>query len=69
MTMATQTRGKLVKDSVATISFTISLYSIGNMQMVFPKPVVKGVFDVVEKSKMLQSKNDEDGLVLKCYCK
>ena len=62
MTMATQARGKLVKDSLQPLVLR-SLYKIGNLQMVFPKPVVKGVFDVVQKSEIL--KNDEDGLVLK----
>lgn len=62
MTMATQAQGKLVKDSIQPLVLR-SLYKIGNMQMVFPKPVVKGVFDVVQKSQILQS--DYDGLVLK----
>ncbi len=63
-TMATQVKGKLVKDSLQPLALR-SLYIIGNMQMVFPKPVVKGVFDIVEKPKRLQNKNDEDGVVLK----
>ncbi len=62
MTMATQAQGKLVKDSLQPLVLR-SLYKIGNMQMVFPKPVVKGVFDVVQKSQILQ--NDYDGLVFK----
>jgi cytochrome c-type biogenesis protein CcsB len=61
MTMATRAQGKLVKDSVQPL-YLRSRYVIGNMQFVFPKPVVKGVFDVVKKSKLL--KNDEDGVVL-----
>jgi len=61
MTMATQAQGNLVKDSIQPLILR-SLYKIGNMQMVFPKPVTKGVFDVVQKSKIL--KNDEDGVVL-----
>ncbi len=64
MTMATQARGKLIKDSLQPLILR-SLYRIGNMQMVFPKPVVKGTFDVVEKPIILQSKNDVDGVVLK----
>ena len=64
MTMATQAKGKLVKDSLQPLILR-SLYTIGAMQMVFPKPVVKGVFDIVEKPKKLQNKNDYDGLVLK----
>ena len=62
MTMATMAQGKLVKDSLQPLHLR-SRYVIGNMQMVFPKPVVKGVFDIVKKSKLL--KNDEDGVVLK----
>ncbi len=62
MTMATMAQGTLVKDSVQPLILR-SRYVIGNLQMVFPKPVVKGVFDVVQKSKIL--KNDEDGVVLK----
>lgn len=62
MTMATRAEGELVKDSIQPLVLR-SLYKIGNMQMVFPKPVVKGVFDVVQKSEIL--KNDSDGVVLK----
>ncbi|WNH09773.1 cytochrome c biogenesis protein CcsA [Thalassobellus suaedae] len=62
MTMATMAQGKLVKDSLQPLILR-SRYVIGNMQMVFPKPVVKGVFDIVQKSRIL--KNDSDGLVLK----
>ena len=62
MTMATMAKGTLVKDSIQPLKLR-SRYVIGNMQMVFPKPVVKGVFDIVQKSKIL--KNDEDGVVLK----
>ena len=62
ITMATQTQGKLVKDSLQPLVLR-SLYTIGNMQMVFPKPVVKGVFNVIQKTQIL--KNDYDGVVLK----
>jgi cytochrome c-type biogenesis protein CcsB len=62
MTMATMAEGKLVKDSLQPL-YLRSRYVIGNMQMVFPKPVVKGGFDIVQKSKLL--KNDQDGVVLK----
>ena len=61
MTMATRAQGKLVADSLQPL-YLRSRYVIGNMQMVFPKPVVKGVFDVVQKSQLL--KNDADGVVL-----
>ncbi|AUP77965.1 cytochrome c biogenesis protein CcsA [Flavivirga eckloniae] len=62
MTMATRAQGKLVKDSIQPLMLR-SRYVIGNMQMVFPKPVVKGVFDIVQKSQLL--KNDADGAVFK----
>ena len=62
MTMATRAQGLLVKDSIQPLILR-SRYIIGNMQIVFPKPVVKGVFDVVKKANFL--KNDEDGVVLK----
>ncbi|MDA9343840.1 cytochrome c biogenesis protein CcsA [Algibacter sp.] len=62
MTMATRAQGKLVKDSLQPLVLR-SLYKIGNMQMVFPNPVIKGVFDIVQKAQPL--KNDEDGVLLK----
>jgi len=62
MTMATRATGILVKDSVQPLHLR-SRYIIGNMQMVFPKPVVKGEFAIVKKPQIL--KNDEDGVVLK----
>ncbi len=61
MTMATMETGTLAKDSIQTLVLR-SRYVIGNLQMVFPKPVVKGVFDIVKKAKIL--KGDEDGLRL-----
>ena len=62
MTMATRAQGKLVKDSLQPLVLR-SLYKIGKMQMVFPNPVIKGVFDIVQKGQPL--KNDEDGVLLK----
>ncbi|OBX23154.1 cytochrome c biogenesis protein CcsA [Gelidibacter algens] len=62
MTMATRATGTLVKDSIQPLVLR-SRYVIGNMAMVFPKPMVKGVFDVVKKSEIL--KGDEDGVVMK----
>lgn len=61
MTMATGTQGILVKDSIQPLALR-SRYVIGNLQMVFPKPIVKGVFEVVKKPQIL--KGDEDGIVL-----
>ncbi|WP_375239850.1 cytochrome c biogenesis protein CcsA [Aurantibacter sp.] len=64
--MATMNKGKLYKDSIQPLMLR-SRYVIGEMQMVFPKPVTKGEFDIVQKSKLL--KNDEDGVVLKITTK
>jgi hypothetical protein len=61
MTMATGATGKLVKDSLQPLALR-SRYIIGNMQLVFPKPVIKGVFDVVKKPTFL--KGDDSGIVL-----
>jgi cytochrome c-type biogenesis protein CcsB len=63
LTMATQDQGLLVKDSIQPLRLR-SRYIIGNFQMVFPKPVIKGKFDIVEKSNMLNT-YAEDGLLLK----
>ncbi|MFD0990960.1 cytochrome c biogenesis protein CcsA [Mariniflexile jejuense] len=62
MVMATMAQGTLAKDSLQPLMLR-ARYVIGDMQMVFPKPVVKGVFDIVQKSQIL--KNDEDGAVFK----
>ncbi len=62
LTMTTMAQSKLYKDSLQPFLLR-SRYVIGNMQLVVPKPVVKGHFDIVQKSKIL--KNDEDGVVLK----
>ncbi len=62
MTMATGVQGRLVKDSIQPLVLR-SRYIIGNQAIVFPKPVIKGQFDIVKKSKLL--KGDEDGIALK----
>ena len=61
LTMATMQQGKLVKDSLQPLVLR-SRYVIGDMQLVFPKPVVKGTFDVVKKASFL--KQDENAVVL-----
>lgn len=61
MTMATGQTGTLAKDSLQPLILR-SRYIIGNMQLVFPKPVTKGVFDVVKKPERL--KGDDSGIVL-----
>lgn len=62
MTMATGQTGQVVKDSVQPLHLR-SRYVLGGMQMVFPKPVVKGTFDLVKKPQIL--KGDEDGASFK----
>ena len=62
MTMATGVQGRLVNDSIQPLVLR-SRYIIGNQAIVFPKPVIKGQFDIVKKSKLL--KGDEDGIALK----
>jgi cytochrome c-type biogenesis protein CcsB len=66
LTMATMASGALAKDSIQPLLLR-SRYVIAGMQMVFPKPVVKGVFDIVKKPQIL--KGDEDGLVMKVTSK
>ena len=60
MVMATRDMGQLVKDSLQPLHLR-ARYVIGNMQLVFPKPVIKGVFDIVKKPQLL--KGDADGAV------
>ena len=62
MTMATRQQGLLIKDSVQPLVLR-SRYIIGNQAIVFPKPVIKGVFDIVKKSELL--KGSEDGISLR----
>lgn len=59
--MASMAQGKLIKDSIQPLMLR-SRYVIGDMQLVFPKPVVKGKFDVVKKASFL--KQDENAVVL-----
>ncbi|WP_289044224.1 cytochrome c biogenesis protein CcsA [uncultured Olleya sp.] len=59
--MATMSQGLLIKDSIQPLMLR-SRYVIGDMQLVFPKPVVKGKFDVVKKASFL--KQDDNAVVL-----
>ncbi|MBR9847198.1 MAG: cytochrome c biogenesis protein CcsA, partial [Algicola sp.] len=61
MTMATRATGQLVKDSLQPLILR-SRYQIANLSMVFPKPVVKGNFELVKRSQMLRG--SEDGVVV-----
>ena len=59
--MASMTQGVLNKDTNESLNLR-SRYIINGQQLVFPKPVTKGVFDIVKKSELLKS--DQDGLEL-----
>ncbi|WP_431136905.1 cytochrome c biogenesis protein CcsA [Psychroserpens mesophilus] len=61
MTMATRATGQLVKDSLQPLILR-SRYQIANLSMVFPKPVIKGDFELVKRSQMLRG--SEDGVVI-----
>ncbi|SDH30536.1 cytochrome c biogenesis protein CcsA [Winogradskyella thalassocola] len=63
MTMATRVTGMLVKDSLQPLILR-SRYIIGNMQLVMPKPIVKGDFGIVKKPELLKTKADPDGLIM-----
>ncbi|MDB2349981.1 cytochrome c biogenesis protein CcsA [Flavobacteriaceae bacterium] len=62
MIMASGTNGMLEKNKKQVLNLR-SRYLIGNQAIVFPKNVVRGVFDIVQKSEILKS--DEDGVALK----
>ena len=59
--MASMTQGFLSKNSDELLNLR-ARYIINGQQLVFPKPVIKGVFDIVKKSELLKS--DQDGLEL-----
>ena len=62
MVMATMSLGKLNKNQKEPLRLR-SRYIINSQSIVFPKPVIKGVFDVVKKSELLKS--DQDAIELK----
>ena len=61
LVMATMNQGFLSKDSNEPLNLR-SRYIINGQQVVFPKPVIKGVFDIVKKAEILKS--DQDGVEL-----
>ena len=61
MVMANMSQGTLNKDTNESLKLR-ARYIINNQQLVFPKPAIKGVFDIVKKSELLKS--DQDGLEL-----
>uniref|UniRef100_UPI003569E954 cytochrome c biogenesis protein ResB n=1 Tax=Muriicola sp. TaxID=2020856 RepID=UPI003569E954 len=63
MRMADQFEGNLEKDSLQTLQLR-SLYSMGTMQFVFPEPVIKGSYGVVQVPEEEQDNNTQDALIL-----
>lgn len=61
MRMADQFQGTLVQDSLQPLMYR-SLYNTAGMQFVFPDPVIKGEYGVVEKE--VKTPNDEDAIIL-----
>lgn len=57
MRMADQFSGTLLKDSIQPLMLR-SLYNAANMQFVFPEPLVKGRFDVVEVEDKASARQD-----------
>lgn len=62
MRMADKKQGRLVADSTQALMLR-SLYNIGNLQFVFPDPVIKGEYDVVPLKN--PTKEDMDAVSLK----
>ncbi|BFM44834.1 cytochrome c biogenesis protein CcsA [Flavobacterium sp. CFS9] len=63
MRMADQLKGKVSKDNVQPLMMR-SLYSIGDIRIVFPDPAVKGVVDY-ESNNDYKAKSHHDALIVK----
>ncbi len=63
MRMADKLQGKVVKDIVQPLMMR-SLYSIGDMRIVFPEPAVKGVIGY-ESTNDFKAKEHKDALIVK----
>ena len=63
MRMADKLQGKVAKDSIQPLMMR-SLYSIGDMRVVFPEPAAKGVIGYDSKNDY-RAKGNNDALVLK----
>ena len=63
MRMADQLKGTVTKDNVQPLMMR-SLYSIGDIRIVFPEPAIKGVVDY-ESSNDFKAKTHHDALVVK----
>jgi cytochrome c-type biogenesis protein CcsB len=54
MRMADQFQGKLIADSLQDLQLR-SLYNIGGMQVVFPDPVKRGIYDIAPAEKPIEN--------------
>ncbi|WP_281310002.1 cytochrome c biogenesis protein CcsA [Flavobacterium flavigenum] len=63
MRMADQLKGKVTKDNVQPLMMR-SLYSIGDIRIVFPDPAVRGVVDYVSNNDY-KAKSHTDALIVK----
>ena len=63
MRMADKLQGKVTKDNVQPLMMR-SLYSIGDIRIVFPDPAVKGIVDY-ESSNDFKAKSHTDALIVK----
>lgn len=63
MRMADQLKGKVTKDNVQPLMMR-SLYSIGDIRIVFPDPAVRGVIDY-ESNNDYKAKSHRDALIVK----
>lgn len=61
MRMADQKQDIVVKDTIQQLQLR-SLYQLANTQFVFPDPVTKGVYDIIESP--IKEKNQQDALVV-----
>ncbi len=65
MRMADQLQGGVAKDSLQPLMFR-SLYSLADMQFVFPEPLIKGHYGVVEAKT--KEENMQNALLLDIQC-
>ncbi|NER14027.1 cytochrome C biogenesis protein [Leptobacterium flavescens] len=63
MRMADQFRGTVAKDSVQPLMLR-SLYNTAGMQFVFPEPLIKGSYGVIELPEDQKTKNSQDAIIL-----
>ena len=61
MTMATQKKGIVLKDSLQPLQMR-SLYQLAGTQFVFPDPIVKGVYDII--ASPIKEKGQQDALII-----